>query len=147
MLTVRILRNKRHHMGAMFREGDKKMRVGILDKSQVMKAIWNHYGTQGGGWGGPIPERPWIAMTLRERRQYYKDRMRRSAKRIFIDMLTLTTALERLGVVVRRDMRRTLIALQDPPNSPVTIEKKGSANPLVETGKMRDSHEYEISDG
>ena len=29
-------------------------------------AAWNEFGTKGGGWGGPIPERPFFRQTVRK---------------------------------------------------------------------------------
>ena len=35
-------------------------------------------------------------------------------------------------------------AMQDPPNAPATIKRKGSDSPLQDTDKMLDSVDYEV---
>lgn len=48
-------------------------------------------------------------------------------------------ALARAAQVMKQSIQRYITELKEPPNSPYTIEKKGSSNPLIDTGKMRRS--------
>jgi hypothetical protein len=50
------------------------------------------------------------------------------------------------GTVAQDAIMQAIVDLQDPPNSPATIAKKGSSNPLIDTGHMRDSVTFEIRD-
>ncbi len=43
------------------------------------------------------------------------------------------------GMVAQEAIREAIIELDTPPNAPATIEAKGSSNPLIDTGKMKDS--------
>ena len=49
-----------------------------------------------------------------------------------------------LGEKVVADVQRKIVALKDPPNAPSTIAKKGSANPLIDTGRLRQSIDFEV---
>jgi len=50
------------------------------------------------------------------------------------------------GQVAQEEIREAIIALQDPPNSAETIARKGSSNPLIDTGHMKDSVTYVVRD-
>lgn len=43
---------------------------------------------------------------------------------------------EALGLEMRTEIQKYARALQSPPNAPLTVQQKGSSNPLVETGAM-----------
>lgn len=43
------------------------------------------------------------------------------------------------GLKAQAIIQQSIIDLSDPSNSPKTIEKKGSDNPLIDTGHMKDS--------
>ena len=53
--------------------GPTKVKVGFVrgmaDQDNINKAVWNEFGTaggaSGGGWGGPIPERPFLRNAMR----------------------------------------------------------------------------------
>lgn len=49
----------------------------------------------------------------------------------------LATVLNKLGIVAQGDIQSEITSLRSPPNSAVTIARKGSSNPLIDTGAMR----------
>lgn len=51
-----------------------------------------------------------------------------------------------LGERIRRDVIQSINDTNEPPNSPVTIARKGSSKPLVDTGLMRASVNYRIKE-
>lgn len=53
-------------------------------------------------------------------------------------------ALGMLGEVVRVDIVKSIDKTNTPPNSPVTIARKGSSKPLVDTGLMRSSVSFQV---
>jgi len=55
-------------------------------------------------------------------------------------------SLRRLGSVAVGDVQRTIRDIKQPPNAPSTIRKKGSDNPLIDTGRLRQSIEYAIGE-
>lgn len=53
-------------------------------------------------------------------------------------------AAELLGEMAKGEIQKFAIALRNPPNKSATIANKGSSNPLVDTGKMIDSIDWEV---
>lgn len=113
-----------------------------------MKAIWNEFGTRGGasggGWGGPIPERPFMRNSLRNNKAKYKTVLAKSAKAILFGQTSTKVVLTKLGILAQGDIQEEITALSSPPNSPVTIALKGSSKPLIDTGAMRQSVTWKI---
>lgn len=127
--------------------GNSRVKVGVLD-AETDKAIWNHFGTaggaSGGGWGGPIPARPWMAQSMRENRSQYRAEMRKGAKSILRGSVSADIIVSRLGILAQGDMQEMLTAMSTPPNAPVTVARKGSSNPLIDTGALRQAHSWEL---
>ena len=87
---------------------------------------------------GHIPERSYIRSTLDENRGAYLTSLAETAKTAVDKGLPATkTALGRLGARVSADIKRKITAFDSPPNAPSTIAKKGSDNPLIDTGTLR----------
>lgn len=57
----------------------------------------------------------------------------------------LQDALKTIGVFAQGAVRSYMTDLQDPPNAPSTIKKKGSSNPLIDTGELRSSITWVVS--
>lgn len=55
-------------------------------------------------------------------------------------------ALGMLGEVVRSDIVKSIDRTLTPPNSPVTIARKGSSHPLIDTGLLRASVNFEVKE-
>lgn len=53
-------------------------------------------------------------------------------------------ALQRAAEVFQGAIQKEITNIKEPPNSPYTIAKKGSSNPLIDTGKMRQSVKWKI---
>lgn len=121
---------------------------GVADEDNINKAVWNEFGTRGGasggGWGGPIPERPFLRNAMRDNAHGYTVIMGQQAAKIVRGEQTLDGAMNRLGVRAEEDVKDEITSLSSPPNSPVTIEMKGSDNPLINTAEMRNSVRYKV---
>ena len=52
--------------------------------------------------------------------------------------------LEAIGLLLRDKIYDYAVELQFPPNHPFTTERKGSSNPLVDTGDMLSALTYEV---
>ena len=130
--------------------GPSKVKVGFprgkTEGSVVDIAIWNHYGTRGGGWGGPIPARPFLLQAMRTGRKDNKKFLRAVAKKLIRGETTLAASLPQLGVKVQGDIQESITALRSPANSPVTVRIKGSSNPLIDTGRMRQAVTWVLED-
>ena len=53
-------------------------------------------------------------------------------------------ALAQMGEVIAGQIRASIIAVTEPPLAPSTVARKGSDKPLVETGHMLNSVDYEV---
>lgn len=144
MVSLRIVR-KRHVKLPDKIAGPKRVKVGFpsgeASASNIEKAVWNEFGTRGGasggGWGGPIPERPFMRNTMRANRGQYRDALKASAAKILRGETGLPVVLNKLGVLAQGGIQAEITSLSSPPNSPVTIALKGSSNPLIDSGEMR----------
>ena len=54
--------------------------------------------------------------------------------------------LEQAGAAIAGQLRQSIIDTNDPPLSPRTIARKGSRKPLVDTGVLLNSIDYEVED-
>ena len=99
----------------------------------------------------PIPARPAFrnAFDLKSQRylNFVKDATNKilkaasgSARQQMVD------ALAKLGLKMEGDIKRSIRDLGDPPNSEMTIQFKGSANPLIDSGRYRQSVTSEVRD-
>jgi hypothetical protein len=57
-------------------------------------------------------------------------------KKLNAGEMTIDQILDVLGPVAVAEFQQTIIDINDPPNAPSTVRKKGSSNPLVDTGLM-----------
>lgn len=125
--------------------GPSKVKVGLPSgeaPSEIVSiGIWNHFGTSRG-----TPPRPFLANAVRDHAGDYRDAMKKSAKAILAGSTTLRGTLSKLGIFAQGHIRAEIIALKAPPNAPSTIRRKGSSNPLVDTGRLGQSITYKVED-
>ena len=98
-------------------------------------AYWNEYGTT------LSPPRPFFRNAIKDKSkewlQLYKDTQ--------FQTKDMYKTLGIVGPIVEGDIFTSITDLSSPPNAPYTIKKKGSYNPLIDTGFMRNSVSYEIT--
>lgn len=134
--------------------GPSRVKVGFpageASAGNISKAVWNEFGTRGGasggGWGGPIPERPFMRNAMRDNKAAYVSALKMMARQIVEGSLSMFAAMSRLGLKAQGDIQKEISSLMSPPNSPVTIALKGSSKPLIDTGEMRQSVTYKVED-
>ncbi|TLX12144.1 hypothetical protein [Rhizobium sp. MHM7A] len=134
--------------------GPSKVKVGFpkgeADQGNIQKAIWNEFGTRGGasggGWGGPIPERPFMRNAMRDNRGKYRQALRASAAKLLIGKTNLRQVMAKLGIEAQGDIQAEISSLSSPPNSPVTIALKGSSKPLIDQGEMRAAVTWKVDE-
>lgn len=157
MFTASVTRSTRINVGNIAKQlagGPKTVKVGFpagaVGSDIVQRAIWNHYGTRGGrsggGWGGPIPARPFLSIAMRSNRKKYQNLMSSAAHSIFTGSGTPKEMLSKLGILAQGDIQAEITSLDSPPNSPVTIKLKGSSNPLIASGEMRSRVTWKYGD-
>ncbi len=112
-------------------------------------AAYNEFGTDGrtprrGGWGGPIPARPFLGSTFDDRRSAWGKGADVAIDRALTGLQSFERGLVQLGELAERDVKDTITATTSPPNSALTIELKGSDKPLTDTGALRTAIRYEV---
>lgn len=101
-------------------------------------ATWNHFGTD------TIPARPFLTIALERHKAEIAHIQKRLARGLVEGKLELDQALGLLGETVVNAVKQTIADGVSPPNSQRTIERKGSATPLIDTGQLRGSISYVI---
>lgn len=124
----------------------KYVDVGVMAKhdarsdevGNVALALIHEYGL------GNVPERSFIRDTIDDGKTEYMVFIKQLAWQIIAGRITKTIALTLLGAKVEADMKDTVEAGIMPELSEQTIQKKGSDLPLVDTGQLINSIDYEI---
>lgn len=93
-------------------------------------AFWNEFGTI------TAPERSFMRSTIDENR---KDLERETAKllnEVVEGRIDAKMALDKLGLRIQELIKQKILELNDPPNAPSTIARKGFNNPLVDSRQL-----------
>lgn len=156
MFTISVHRKKTGILDRVMRSirGPKQVKVGFpagdADSDVINRAVWNEFGTRGGasggGWGGPIPERPFLRNAMRSNQSAYRTAMKSSAAKLLSGKADLRQTLSKLGIRAQGDVQAEITALTSPENSEVTIALKGSSKPLIDTGEMRAAVTWKIDE-
>lgn len=92
------------------------------------------------------PERSFMRSTLKENRKEYI----KKSKSAILDAVRgdkpLKKSLAILGTTVASDIKSKITSLRTPANTAETIAGKGSSNPLIDTGHLKESVTYEVVD-
>ena len=89
-----------------------------------------------------IPERPFFRQSIAIMEDELPDVVKR-----FIDPTTMeldNRGANLVGAYAADVIQQRIVDLKDPPNSPITIALKGSSNPLIDQGHMRQSVTWEV---
>ena len=110
-------------------------------------AAWNEFGTE------TIPERPFFRRAIAEMEGGISNIVKAGidTKKMVVD----EQLAGRVGAYVQGEIQASIIALNDPPNSPKTIAQKrkklygkkgtgGGETPLIDTGAMLDAVAWEV---
>ena len=84
--------------------------------------------------------------TMRENQKKYVKIMRKSLIKIMLGKLDPEVAAAQLGEIAKGDVQDKLYEIDTPANSDMTIERKGSDNPLIDTGHLVRSITFEVQD-
>lgn len=106
-------------------------------------AAANEYGTE----NGHVPERSFLRATVDANQAAYGDELTAAVEAHIDGERPLTDGLDRLGARVAGDVQQFMTDLQEPPNAPATIARKGSSNPLIDTGQLRGAIRHELEGG
>ena len=114
----------------------------LQGESLVEYAAANEFGS------ARIPERSFLRSTASKNQDAYSRELENAVGRYIDDgREAAIVSLKRLGVRAVGDVQTTITELRTPPNSPATIAAKGSSNPLIDTGRMRQSIDSVVVSG
>lgn len=124
--------------------GNKYVTVGIHEDAgnvedgsmtQAQNGALQNYGND------KIPARPWLLPGVESATQDIVDTIASGIEH----GLPNDQIMEQVGAFAAGATQQYITDLRDPPNAPYTIEKKGSDNPLIDTGSMRASVTYKVT--
>lgn len=160
MMTVRVSRSK--HNPDNIRDGT--VRVGWFagirydDSTPVAQvAQWNEYGTPNAKY--PIPARPFMRPVMHTQGQHLKEQIKALYGTALRNNKSTIKALEKFGEIVLDKIQSQIRSNVYTPNAPITlrggwlrsasgqpfyVEKKRGRHPLIDTGFMLDSIDYQI---
>ena len=128
-----ILQAKRAQRGAV-----DELQVGFFSTSKYPNgqavtnvAVWNEFGT------GSIPERPFFRQAIAGAKRSIGPMIRASldGRKMAMDR----QAAGRIGEFMKDRIQTSITTLRSPGNAPATIAAKGSSNPLIDEGFLRNS--------
>lgn len=127
----------------------KYVKVGLPDSNHkgshltiAQIGMIHEYGAPGAG----IPERPFLAVSIKKSEGDIIRLNRVNLKMILNNMTTFDKALEQLGLMAQGMIQAYIPVGDFVPLRPETIARKGSSGPLIDTGQMRQSVSYVVVD-
>lgn len=121
----------------------KKVKVGLFSSARYPDgtpvtnvAAWNEFGTS------RAPARPFM-------RNANANRIREPVRALLAARLDGHLIVDhklasQVGNVAKREYQQEIRELDRPPNAPATVARKKSENPLIDTGKLRQSITHEV---
>lgn len=107
----------------------------------VQIAAKNEFGDDG---PPPIPSRPWLRTTLERNSKRWSKLAGLVVKAAGSGGQTGEKEIRQLAVAMVGDAKETLLDGPWVPNAPMTIERKGSDQPLIDTGRLNQSQRAEV---
>ncbi|WP_434706666.1 hypothetical protein J3Q07_16415 [Pseudomonas sp. D4-18] len=95
---------------------------------------------------GLIPERPFLAPAITKGAPQYQRLAEVMIPKILSGEMTIRTLFEQMGNLAEGHVKQEITDIRTPPNAESTIAAKGSDNPLINTGALRQSIRYVIDD-
>lgn len=102
-------------------------------------ALFHEFGTE------DIPERSFIRAWSDENEAANRERLSKIGEALVKGKVPdLETGLARFGVLAVADVQKRMVAGIPPELSPVTIARKGSSTPLIDTGQLKSSISFQV---
>ena len=146
-VSVKVQRRGGKKLQRLLREAGKGgvsgVKVGFFSTAKYQDgtpvaavAAWNEFGTK------TIPERPFFRNALAESERGVSNIL---AKGIDTKKMVVDEQLAgRVGAHVQGKIQDSITSLKEPPNAPETVRRKGSSDPLLDTGTLRNSVAWEV---
>lgn len=131
-----LSKDRRVLVGIQKGEGFHSGKLGKGSKQPLLAevGVWNHFGTS------RIPPRPFLDVGVESVFPSLSSIVRSGIKNGEESKLIM----ERLGAKAVGGVKSYMTALKDPPNATSTIKRKGSSNPLIDTGELRRAITYKV---
>jgi hypothetical protein len=134
--------------------GNKETRVGFFNDdyyedgnyvAQVAK--WNDQGVPVSQVNRSIPPRPFMSSGLRDilKSRPYLKMYAQFLSKALAGKIPASTMYEKIGQYASDDLKEVIDRWTTPPNAWLTVQIKGFNDPLVHTGKMRDSAKFKVA--
>lgn len=91
-----------------------------------------------------IPERSFMRSTFDEKNREWTRFANEMVPRVLTGELSIDVLFERLGQRMVADVQAKIRDISSPANASITKENKGSSNPLIDTGGMRQKITYKV---
>ena len=91
-----------------------------------------------------IPERSYLRAWFDENVDVLQATMERLIGQVVEGKISGRAALETIGGYVVTHVQAYMVELKTPPNAPSTIARKGSSNPLIDTGQLKDAITWRV---
>jgi hypothetical protein len=149
MATIRGGKKFEAKLAAMVRLVSRPatLRVGFLENARypdgtpvAMIAAIQDFGAPSVG----IPPRPFFRNMIKNKQGEWPKAVAGVLKANNYDAVK---TLEITGAAIAGQLRQSIIDTNSPPLAPSTIQRKGFAKPLVDTGHMLNSVDYEVQEG
>jgi len=125
-----------------FPEGTESVTVSYPNSIRVVDvAVANEYGTDN------VPARPFLSLSSAD----IKNQCATILEQSVVALNNNNTQqhdqlLDAAGSLAAGIVKQQITDLRSPPNAQSTIERKGSSNPLIDTGLMRQTVTYKVVD-
>ncbi len=103
-------------------------------------ATWNEYGTR------TIPPRSFMRSTMDARASDIREVHRKVIAAVTLGKLQARQAMGILGTWMVAAVVKKIDSNVPPPNAPSTIRQKGSSHTLIDTGRLRASVTYRVTE-
>ncbi len=91
-----------------------------------------------------VPERSYFRSTANAKEGKWINYFGNQVQKIIDGQITAKQAWERLGMIIVADIKHQILAIKTPPNAALTTANKKSSNPLIDTGGLLESIDYEV---
>ncbi|MFU8806541.1 MAG: hypothetical protein ACNA8W_22210 [Bradymonadaceae bacterium] len=120
-----------------------KAEDGVGGAPLILIASVNEFGSD----DGRIPERSYLRSTIDENRDHFGEFLGKGLVKVMDGKWTPDQVMDALGMEAVNKVQRKIDNLKEPPNAEATIKRKGSSNPLVDTGQLKQSIIHRVRKG
>lgn len=92
-----------------------------------------------------LPERSFMRSTIQAKKKEIIALQKKLLKQIVNGTMKVEDGLGLLGEFMSDAISQKIVSISSPPNTPETIEAKGSSNPLIDTSQLKNSITYEVN--